>query len=436
MRILCSMKFTINTKEFKSVMSLVQTLADKSATACVVAHKVCLLRAFPAEKKLLLEFCLNGSFLSYTFEDVKLEVANESVEATTRSVDLGSLSSLKFSGATINITLGKSSTGNNTLGFQSGRLKGKLILSHADIEKDVEMSRPTMESVELEHTFSVRDFLAALAGHNYGFHRNAEEAKKRPVRIYSKKDEVSEEANIFFVSKDRLTGAITSKPMTTPYKAFDFYILPKPLQAILTALSQTVSPVFHFGVSKDKWRLHHGQIDVWFPNIIQQVNFELAELKNLVDRAPCFSLKAPLLAVKSAMDEITPFTSATHLIDKSEMPVVKLTMKKNTGYLSLNTSKAKDVIIEIEDSEFTTPLTYDEAEFVGVNFKYLTESISSTPTPKKKKEGDAAEETDSITIKWWPYQDQRYPTRGKSICVSYDNDYYWLSRIKEQTRIL
>lgn len=440
------MKFTINTKEFKNVMQLVKTVADSSANAQITAHSICLLRAFPIEKQLKLEFCLNGSFLSYLFEDVKLDTKDEKdVGEITRSVDLGSLSSLKFSGASVNITLGKSREG-NTLEFQSGRLKGKLILSHADIEKEVESSRPPAESVELDHTFSISDFLSALSAHNYGVHHNAQEASKRPVRIHNKKYEETDEANILFVSKDRIAAASFSKPMTTPYKEeFSYYLLPKPFQAVLNALSHDVSPVFNFGISKDFWRLHHGQIDVWFPNIIQKVNFEMEDLKNLVDTSPCFTLTAPVDKLRSALSDLEPFTSDAHLFSKDDMPIIKLRIEKEAGFFSLDTSKAKDVIVEIEDSEFTiNKLTYDPEESLNLNFKYLSECVAAlegkTKTKakkKKKKDDEDVSEEDKgrcITVQWWPYQDKNSPTKGKAVCLKCEGNYYWLSRVREQTR--
>jgi len=439
------MKFTINTKEFKNVMHLVKTVADNSANAQITAHSICLLRAFPIEKQLKLEFCLNGSFLSYLFEDVKLNTSSaDNVGEISRSVDFGSLSSLKFSGSTVNITLGKSKEG-NTLEFQSGRLKGKLILSHADIEKEVESARPQENSVELNHTFSISDFLSALSAHNYGFHHNSQEAGKRPVRIYNKKDEATDEANILFVSKDRIVAASFTKPMTTPFKdEFSHYLLPKPFQAVLNALSCDVSPVFNFGISKDYWRVHHGQIAVWFPNVIQKVNFEMEDLKNLVETSPCFSLTAPIDALKEAISEIGPFTSDAHLFSKNDMPIIKISIEKDTGYFSLNTSKAKDVVVEIEDAEFVAKgLTYDPSDVLNLNFKYLSECVAAldskarTKVKKKDKKEDMEDDKGRcVTLMWWPYQDKNSPTRGKAVCIKCEGNYYWISRVREQTRVV
>jgi hypothetical protein len=443
------MKFTINTKEFKSVMQLVKTVADNSANARITAHNVCLLRAFPSEKQLKLEFSLNGSFLTYIFEDVTFEFTKDEGDGEIkRSVDLGSLSSLRFSGASVDITLGKSREG-NTLEFNSGRLKGKLILSHADIEKEIESARPQADSVELNQTFSTTDFLSALSAHNYGFHHNAQEAAKRPVRIYNQKNETSEVGNILFVSKDKIAAASFMKPMTTPFKdTFDYYVLPKPLQAVLSALSQDVSPVFHFGIAKDYWRVHHGQIDVWFPNIIPLVHFELEDLKNLVNTSSCFSISAPVDKLKSALSEIEPFTSDAHLFSKDDMPIIQLIIEKDKGYFSLNTSKAKDVVIEIEDAEFiVNGLGYDPSDTLNLNFKYLSECVTAlegkAKKEKKKKEKKEKKESseevkgrDPVVLMWWPYLDVSAPTKGKALCLKCEGNYYWISRVREQARTL
>lgn len=436
------MKFTINTKEFKSVMQLVKTVADSSANARITAHNICLLRAFPNEKQLKLEFSLNGSFLTYLFEEVKFELTEDDGGGEIkRSVDLGSLSSLRFSGALVAITLGKSREG-NTLAFSSGRLKGKLILSHADIEKAIDSARPEVDAVELNQTFATTDFLSALSAHNYGFHHNAQEAAKRPVRIYNQKDDESG-GNILFVSKDKIAAASFMKPMTTPFKdAFDYYVLPKPLQAVLSALSHDVSPVFHFGIAKDYWRLHHGQIDVWFPNIIPLVNFDLEDLKNLVNTSPCFSLSAPVDKLKSALSEIEPFTSDAHLFSKDDMPIIQLIFEKDKGYFSLNTSKAKDVVMEIEDAEFlATDLGYDPTDTLNLNFKYLSECVTALEgkAKKEKKKKENTEESkgrDPVVLMWWPYQDLSAPTKGKALCLKCEGNYYWISRVREQIRTL
>jgi hypothetical protein len=433
------MKFTIKTKEFKNVMNLVKTVADCSASARITAHSICLLRALPDEKQLKLEFSLNGSFLTYTFEDVTMEGNAEEGEFK-RSVDLGSLASLKFSGKTISITLGKSKEG-NTLEFASGLLTGKLILSHADIEKEVESARPDINTVDLNQQFLIGDFLSALSAHNYGTHHNAQEASKRPVRIYSRKATEGEDYEILFVSKDKIAAASFVKTTTIPIKdAFNYYILPKPLQAVLQALSLECSPVFHFGISKDFWRLSHGQIDVWFPNIVQEANFDLEELVTVVGTFPSFTLKTTPEYLQKALTEIAPFTSSTHFFAKEDMPIVRLTVENGVGTFTLNTSKAKDVMIEIENVEFAqSSVPYDPTDMLNLNFKYLSECVSALAGEEKdKKEKEPKEKTakdkEPIFLKWWPYKDTTAPTKGKTLCLNRGNNYYWISRVRDQQR--
>ena len=442
------MKFTIDTKEFKTVMNLVKTVADCSANARITAHSICLLRALPEKKHLKLEFSLNGSFLTYVFEDVAFE--GEAGSDLTRSVDLSSLASLKFSGKTIQITLGKSKEG-NTLEFCSGPLKGKLILSHADIEKEIESARPEAESVELNQQFSVSAFLSALAAHNYGTHHNAQEAAKRPVRIYNKKgsEDGSTSDRIMFVSKDRVAAASFTIPMTTPFKdEFNYYVRPKPLQAVLHALSLDVSPVFHFGIAKDYWRLSHGQIDVWFPNIIQEVNFDLEELVLTTSKFPAFSLQASPEALQKALTEISPFTSSAHLFTKEDMPIIRLTVENGVGIFTINTSKAKDVQIALDDIEFNTDsLAYDPTDMLNLNFKYLSECVtalisvddktsskSKEKSKDKEKNKDKDKNKESIHLKWWAYRDTTAPTKGKALCLNCGDNYYWISRVRDQQR--
>jgi len=438
------MKFTINTKEFKNVMHLVKTVADSSANARITAHSICLLRAFPEKKLLKLDFSLNGSFLTYTFEEVKLDGDAENETEFRRSVDLGSLASLKFSGPTVSITLSKGKDG-NALSFASGTMKGKLILSHADIEKEVESARPDSNSIELNQQFSVSDFLSTISAHGYGIHHNAQEAAKRPVRIYNKKgsEDGSVPDQILFVSKDKIAAASFVKSMSTPFKEeFNYYVLPKPLQAVLNALSQDNSPIFHFGISKDFWRISHGQIDVWFPNIVQEVNFDLEELVTVVNTFPSFRLKVTPDSLQKALSEIAPFTTSTHLFTKDDMPIIRLTVENGVGLFTLNTSKAKDVVVQIENVEFSTDnLVYDPTDMLNLNFKYLSECVASlvgmeekSAVPATKDKEKVVKEKEPIVLMWWSYKDTTAPTKGKTFCLKRGNNYYWISRVRDQQR--
>lgn len=436
------MKFTINTKEFKNVMKLVHTVADCAASARVVTHNVCLLRALPDEKRLKLEFSLNGSslFLTYTFENVEIEGDFGESKEFKRSVDLGSIASLDFSGSTISIALGTSQEG-NTLEFQSGLLKGKLLLSHPDVEKDVDNARPESDAVPLKQQFLVTDFLTALSAHNYGTHHNAQEAAKRPVRIYSKKN-AEDVTEILFISRDKIAAASFVVSTESPIEEdFNFYILPKPLIAVLKTLPLEYSPVFQFGLSRDFWRLSHGQFEVYFPNIIQEVDFDLEELTNVVNTYPSFTIETTPKMLSKALTAVAPFTSSSLFFAKNDMPIVRLIVENGVGYFTLNTSKAKDVEIEIENIEFTCKdQTYDPTDMLLLNFKYLSEAVAhlagvedkTKKTKEKDKEKD--KEKEAIYLKWWPYQDLSAPTKGKTLCLNCGNNYYWISRVRDVQR--
>jgi len=411
------MKFTINTAEFKRVMQLVKTVAESSVSVKSDVHSICLLRAFPKESKLRLDFSLKGSFLSYQFEDIEIADVETDGEEFRRSVDLGVLSSLKFSGKTVSISLGKNKEG-NTIAFSSGKMTGKLVVSHPDIEREVEASRPKDNSVELKHMFSSSMFLKALSGHNYGSHHNSAEAAKRPVRIY-RNDEVAKDT-LLFVSKDKLTAARIAKSYDVPTKhPIDFYILPKPLQAILNSAS-VESPTFYLGTSKDCWRLSCGQIDVWYPNIIQLASVNLEELREKVENLPSYALKIPVKELDDALEELSPFTDKSALFSKEDMPIVNLTTEKARTYFSINTTKAKDVLVELEGAEFTNKIGVAPNDDLMLNFKSLSECVEALT------KNDTGEH---LTIRWWPYQDPSSPTKGKTVCISMDDNYYWISRV-------
>jgi len=410
------MKFTINTTEFKKVMQLVKTVAESSVATKVEAKAICLLRAFPKESKMRLDFSLKGSFLSYQFDNVDISDVTEGTATGEfrRSVDLGVLAALKFSGKTVSISLGKNREG-NTIAFSSGKMSGKLVVSHADIEREVEASRPADASVELKYQFSSSMFQKALSGHNYGSHSDSDLAVKRVVRIYK------DGTNLLFVSKDKHTAARIAKEYDIPSKEpIDFFILPKPLQAILNAASSE-SPNFYFGANKEMWRLSCGKIDVWFPNVLMQTAVDLEKLRGQVDSLPSFSLKIPVATLDDVLVELAPFTAGDTLLAKEDMPIVHLTVTKDRTYFSINTSKAKDVCIDLDDVEFTNTMEEAPLDDLMLNFKYLEECTKSLT-----KNGSS----DTITLRWWPFQNLESPTKGKTVTVNMGSDYYWITRIR------
>lgn len=431
------MKFTINTKEFKNVMSLVKTVADCAANAKVTSHSVCLLRAFPNDKKLVLEFSLHGSFLTYTFEDVQLDNIEEgAVNEVKRSIDLGALAALKFSGTTVSIVLGKGREG-NTLEFSSGKLKGKLILSHSDVEKAVEEARPDENAVELSQTFMISDFLAALTAHIYGAHHNAVSAARRPVKIYNRKTEDDPTGKILFASKETVLGALITKPMTSPFKeSFSYYVVPKPFRAVLDALSQDVSPVFNFGMSRDLWRLSHGtRINIWFPNIVQETKAELEDLRDKVDGTPGFTLKTTTENLQKTLIEIAPFTSGSALSAKDDTPAVRFVINGTKVNLEMNTAKARDINVEFDDVEFqTNGIEYNANEVVQINSRFLAECVAGLAANETKATKD--KKAEPLSIIWYPHNNEVYPVKGRMVCIKQGNNYYWLSRITERVKTL
>lgn len=429
------MKFTIKTKEFKNVMQLVKTVADCSANAQVTAHNICLLRAFPSQKTLVLEFSLglaSGSFLTYTFEDIKMDGVEGVDDEVKRSIDLQTLAALKFSGETVSIVLGKNRDG-NTLEFSSGKLKGKLLLSHQDIERIVEETRPT-DDIELTQTFMISDFLSALSAHTYGAHHNAVSASKRVVRIYNKQVE-GDEGKLIFASKDNVVGALFSKPMTSPYKEpFEYYVFVKPFRAILNSLSQDISNVFHFGITTRTWRIAHGNINVWFPNIVQATKAELEDVADKTEAASALTLKTSSESLQEALSEISPFTSGVTLAAKDDNPIVRFLIEGDVARFTMDTAKAKDVVVDIDDVEFfNNGLPYDKNDYLMINSKYLGECVTSLAANDTTKLKDR--EPKPLTLLWWPSSPD-YPMKGKMICLKQGGNYYWICRIVEKVKTL
>jgi hypothetical protein len=139
---------------------------------------------------------------------------------------------------------------------------------------------------------------------------------------------------------------------------------------------------------------------------------------------------------------MAPFTSSAHFFAAGDMPIVRLTVDNGVGLFTLNTSKAKDVEIQIENVEFSaSTLEYDPTDLLNLNFKYLSECVDELADASAKKEKDkskAVEEKpvqdDAIYLMWWPYKDTKAPTKGKALCLKRGNNYYWISRVRDQQR--
>lgn len=435
MRILFEMKFTIDREEYSRVLKLVKVVADMSVKP-TKENYTCLLRLFPNEKKFILDFALQGAFLTYNFEKFTIDT-DETASEIRRSLNLSSLYALKFSGKTITIELGESREG-NTIAFSSGKLKGKLVISHENIEKEIENRRPDPNKIELTHQFSISDFIKALSGHNYGTHSPSFDNTKKPTRIKSSK----EKDQIIFESKDRNAGARIAKPPAFPIKdPFNFYVLPVPLCSTLAALEKMDSDEFQFGISKDCWRLYHGSIDIWIPNIVHACTIDFDELYESTKTMPCFAIIAPPKDVKSAIDELLPFITSALLDPDERAAFVKLETQEGEVFFTLQTNKAKDVSVKLENGVFHCPTITDpndsmksivlaDATPLRLDLRYLNDAY--TAIVKNIQKDDAS----PIEIKYWPYKGSQYPTQGRAFCVTSGNNHFWIARmaVREETK--
>ena len=152
-----------------------------------------------------------------------------------------------------------------------------------------------------------------------------------------------------------------------------------------------------------------------------QTAVDLEKLRGQVDSLPSFSLKIPVATLDDVLVELAPFTAGDTLLAKEDMPIVHLTVTKDRTYFSINTSKAKDVCIDLDDVEFTNTMEEAPLDDLMLNFKYLEECTKSLT-----KNGSS----DTITLRWWPFQNLESPTKGKTVTVNMGSDYYWITRIR------
>jgi hypothetical protein len=411
------MKFTVSTVELKNVLDLVKTVADQSEGSKVAAHSVCLFRAFPQQNILKMDFALNGSFLTYEFSGAVLD-GDQSGELR-RSIDMSVLTGLRFTGKEVSIDI-QSKKGENTLSFSSGSLKGKLLVASSEIEEQVEEARPKEDAVDVNYTFVIKDWIKALNAHLYGVHHNAVEAERRSVRIRSKGE------SLYFNSQDKVaSGQIVLKAKHPINHELDISLTPRPLKSILNSLSKESTGDFHFGVSKDYWRICHGRTDIWFPRLVQDQKADTDKLDKLVaeiQEKPSYNLQLPCSIIKDSINELSSLLSSTS--SKDDMPTATLQVQSNSAMFSVNTSKAKDVRRELDGIEIMGDrLTFDTAQEICINFKFLQEFVSSLIS--------CAEQPDpAIRLKWWPYQGENSPTKGRTIHVSCENNFYVVARVR------
>lgn len=432
------MKFTIDRDEYYRVLKLVKIVADMSVKPTKEAY-TCLLRIYPKEPKFVLDFALQGAFLTYNFVNFTIETEEQATEIR-RSLNLSVLYALKFSGKTITIELGENKEG-NTISFSSGKLKGKLVVSHENIEKEIENRRPDPNKIELTHHFAISDFIKALSGHNYGSHSPSFDSTKRPTRIKNVK--IEEKDFIVFESKDRNAGARIAKVPFFPIKTpFNFYVLPAPLCTILAAIEKMDSDDFQFGISKDCWRLYHGPIDIWIPNIIHACVIDFDELYTTTQNTNCFAVLAPPKDFKSAIDELMPFLSSALLDPDEKAASIKLEVIEKEIFFTLQTNKAKDVSVKLENALFHCPMLTDPEDpqkskpledktALRMDLRYLHDAY--TAILKNLAKDDT---TSSIMIKYWPYKGSQYPTQGRAFCVTCGENHFWIARmaVKEEVK--
>lgn len=407
------MKITVQSVELKTVLALVRAVGECS-TAKVAARSVCTVEV--ADNNIVnVGFAFNGSFLSYRFREAMVEGWAEPMK---RSFDLTALASLKFPEKLTTLTLDPTE---KAIGFSSGRLRGKLLLTNGDL--DDEEHCPKEDAVVLSHTFSLKDFLGGLSCHNYGVHHNPVEAAKRAVRIYTDKDRLK------FVSRDSIVTSyinIESRVVDLDH-AFDVRLLPKPLKTVLSSLPDDVSPTFRIGLSKEFWHINHDTINIWFPNIIKS-SVKVEDIEDLVGQAEKKSscrFTLPLYALESAMKEAQPFVSDATLTSKDDTPTLKFVVTPERVAFRIETSKAKDVEIMLDgklEIDPGQPLT----EEIGFNFKFLMEFVSAFKSLTSKKEDP------SVTIQWWKYQAPDSPGKGKAACLTMGTNRFFVLRVKSR----
>jgi len=408
------MRFTVATGEWQRVLKLVKAVSTASSNVRCSAHSACLFRVLPIENDVRLEFSLNGAFLVYRFESLKILSGAETGEQEFRkALDLETLQSLRFSGREIEIEIVDKDR-SSTISFSSGTLKGKVYSSIPDIEAEIEATRPGENSVPFSHQFVIKDFRTALAAHLYGQHHD-NNALKRPVRVYSR------EGSLYFESRDQIAGGAVVKSFSDE-NPIDFYLNPSHLLAVLDALDESRSTTFSFGYTEGMWRVGHERLNIWMPNLLKPVRFELQDLFHAIDTSPAYKVTVPATTLKTAISELTPFVSSSQLATKEDLPVVCLVVTQSKEvYLRVETMRAKQVTQYLGAAQFESDLPFERDEEVYVNIKFLDEFNSHL---NNNKQDDA----DKVWIKWWTHQDPTMPTKGKGVCLGLGANRFLTSR--------
>jgi hypothetical protein len=225
----------------------------------------------------------------------------------------------------------------------------------------------------------------------------------------------STDGKIKFNSVDKVASGQTIITAKHPMKEdIDFVVAPRPLKAILGLLAKDSEGDFHFGVSKEFWRIHHGKTDIWFPSLTQTQKIDQDALAKQIQESPSYMMKFPAAVIKECIGELAPLLSTS---GKDDLPVVTLHVGTDkTATFAVNTSKVKDVSRDLQGAEIMEDrITLDQEQDVCINFKFFQEfvtalvAVAETPDP-------------SIVVRWWPYQNPAYPVRGKTISIEGDGD--------------
>ena len=421
------MKFTVNTKEFQEVLNLVKVIAASSSSSRVSPHYVCLFRAYPQKERLELDFSLNSSFMTYIFQEVKLS-GGEDVKEIRSSIDLEILSNLRLTGQNVTFTL-QEKQDSKILKFQSGSLKGTLLLANADVEEYVEQVRPKKGKVQLTHSFPKKIFIEGLSAHFYGYHYDEQRARKRPVRVHYDRERLN------FISKDKLSLGIISKGYNAPVDEFDHLIVPTSLHAVLSVIPDSWGTQFNIGVTKESWCINFESVSVWFDNITSDKNPEVYSLVTEVEKAACYQIKVPSADFKASLEEVHPFLRNKSLATASDAPSVCLKVTKN-GKVSLivTTVKAPIVTLDLKSAKFEDNIELGVAQVheVAVDIRFLEEFVNSLrgSVDSHLLAKETSEEDRPFYLKWWPVNGETSPAKGKTVCMGFGDSVYLVSRSK------
>lgn len=403
------MKFLIDANELKKLMKTVKKVFSLYASRDAI-QRVCLLQGDPKENTLTLEFALNDSFISHTFIGVEFSGQEDRFK---RSVDLSSIADMTFSDPLLELTLDNG----NVIFFKSGSLSGKLLVSSNDVEKAIEKARPDSEWT-YDYQFKLLTFIEAMEAHSYGKHTDSA-ALERPVRFVAK-----DRKNVF-LSQDRIAACFLRKD--EDIESADLVFYPHTMLQILKTLDK--SPGFFSYEERDScWGIRYDRMRIWGPCVSAKApRQDIITIVKTVRTSDCYAVKVPAADFAKHLSAIKPFFEGSDLKDKEAAPFVTFLLKSDTQLeLQVANKRALDVHKEVEVSYSGTlqpPLNQD---FV-LNYDFVVEFLSSLIKNSDEKNCE-------LEIRWWPYNDEKYPTRGKAVSFSVGFNYFIVSRVNLKAR--